>query len=221
ATQWEIEYDTAGFTLGTGTRVVVNTNPYILSVLNSNTEYDFYVRAICGANDTSMWSAPSSFTTDCLPISTLPWTETFEQNSASLPCWRVVDGNSDGDVWALYTGYAHGGTYSAGLYTDFNAGDNDDWLISPAISLSGNQRLIYWYRARSASEPNDYMVKLSTAGSDTGSFTTVLKPLTAVSNTTYQSDTLDLSAYTGTVYIAFHVPPGGLDGWYLYIDDVT
>src|SRR5690606_36241769 len=30
-----------------------------------------------------------------------------------------------------------------------------------------------------------------------------------------------LAPYSGTVYIAWHVPSGGLDGWRLYIDDVT
>src|SRR5690606_19891785 len=41
------------------------------------------------------------------------------------------------------------------------------------------------------------------------------------SNTTYAEQVTDLSAYSGTVYIAWHVPSGGLDGWRLYIDDVN
>lgn len=63
ATQWEIEYDTTGFMLGTGNRILANTNPYNISALLNGTDYDFYVRSICGAGDTSLWAGPFSFTT--------------------------------------------------------------------------------------------------------------------------------------------------------------
>ncbi|MBK8582478.1 MAG: hypothetical protein IPL86_11825 [Flavobacteriales bacterium] len=46
-------------------------------------------------------------------------------------------------------------------------------------------------------------------------------PLTSFSNTTYAEQIISLAAYTGTAQIAFHVPSGGLDGYYLYIDDVN
>ncbi len=59
ATQWEVEYGLNGFTRGTGTKVIVNTTPsYTLSGLASSSIYDVYVRAICGAGDTS--SAPKT-----------------------------------------------------------------------------------------------------------------------------------------------------------------
>lgn len=72
ATQWEVEYDIAGFTLGTGTNSgVITTNPYPVSGLTPNTGYDFYVRAICGPGDTSLWSTPLSFFTGyCTPAPT-------------------------------------------------------------------------------------------------------------------------------------------------------
>ncbi|MCB0759150.1 MAG: hypothetical protein KDC01_11865, partial [Flavobacteriales bacterium] len=41
------------------------------------------------------------------------------------------------------------------------------------------------------------------------------------SNTTYLEQVTSLAAYSGTVYIAWHVPSGGLDGWRLYIDNVV
>jgi hypothetical protein len=63
ATQWQVEYGTAGTPFGSGTRTVVNTNPYTLSGLTSITSYAYYVRTICGVGDTSVWSGPMSFTT--------------------------------------------------------------------------------------------------------------------------------------------------------------
>ena len=74
---------------------------------------------------------------------------------------------------------------------------------------------------RSAGEPNDFEVVLSTTGTAPADFATTLVANASYSNTAYASDTIDLSAYSNdTVYVAWHVPAGGLDGWYIYIDDV-
>ncbi|RYY72792.1 MAG: hypothetical protein EOO52_20345 [Gammaproteobacteria bacterium] len=105
------------------------------------------------------------------------------------------------------------------MYTDFNAGANDDYLILPGMTLTGNQQLKYWVRARSATEPNDYQVMISTTGTAPGDFSPIFNE--TVNFTTYTERIVDLSAYSGTVYIAMHVPQGGLDGYYLYMDDFT
>jgi hypothetical protein len=63
ATQWDIEYGASGFTQGTGTTISgVTNNPYTLTGLTGSTDYDFYVRADCGGEQ-SIWSGPYSFTT--------------------------------------------------------------------------------------------------------------------------------------------------------------
>ncbi|AOW19810.1 reprolysin-like metallopeptidase [Urechidicola croceus] len=65
-TSWEIEYGTTGFTLGTGIVVNVESNPYTLQDLNSNSYYDVYLRANCNINpeiDNSEWIGPISFAT--------------------------------------------------------------------------------------------------------------------------------------------------------------
>ena len=60
ATSWIIEYDTVGYTPGTGTQIMVNTNPYLLTGLDSNRSYSVNVRSIC--NDTSEWcTMPAEF----------------------------------------------------------------------------------------------------------------------------------------------------------------
>lgn len=218
---WQISYGTGITTPAAGTMVFVPTNPYTLNGLTPGTFYTYFVRSVCGANDTGLWSSGYTFSTACPAFTTFPFTESFEANSTTKVCWKVVDGNNDGDRWNLSSTIVtgHTGAMEATLYTDFNAGANKDWLISPALTLGANKRLRYWYRAQSSGEPNDYTIRISTAGSDTSNFTTTLMPLTSVSNTAWQENTINLSAYTGTVYIAFYVPPGGLDGYYLHIDD--
>ncbi len=63
ATNWDIEYGASGFTLGSGTTVTGVTNPYNLTGLSAETDYDVYVRANCGGGDLSDWSAVESFMT--------------------------------------------------------------------------------------------------------------------------------------------------------------
>jgi len=65
ATQWEIEYGAAGFTQGSGTVVAASTNPFVLTGLTADTNYDYYIRAICSTTDLSPWAGPSSFKTQC------------------------------------------------------------------------------------------------------------------------------------------------------------
>ena len=193
----------------------INGNP-----LTPNTLYEVYVRADCGGGSFSTWSGPITFRTACEAF-TVPFTEGFNSTSPTESCWTILNVNADGDSWDTnYTTNPFEGNQSAVIYTDFNAGVNNDWLISPTITLTGNQRLKFHYRVQSATEPNDFELLLSTTGNTPASFTNTLIANTSYSNVTYVERVVDLSAYNGNVNIAWHVPNGGLDGWRLYIDNV-
>ena len=67
---WDIELvdvTASGSATGIPTEDDVTTNPYTLSGLTSNNNYQVYLRADCGGGDTSNWVGPVSFTTlpDC------------------------------------------------------------------------------------------------------------------------------------------------------------
>jgi len=222
-TAWEvaIQTDGTGTPVGTGT-AVTTTAVYSSSALTPNTDYEIYYRANCGGGDFSTWVGPVDFTTPCVEITSFPFTEDFESSSATRDCWTITDGNSDGDAWNYYnsSSYANSGSYSASIYTDYNSANND-WLISPTLTLSGSKRLKFWTRARSSSEPEEIEVMLSTAGISVSSFTTTLMASTAISNTTYVEYTIDLSSHSGDVNIAFVRRNSPADGYYLYLDDVT
>jgi hypothetical protein len=135
-----------------------------------------------------------------------------------LNCWSVLNNNSDNDEWGTYSLNPFEGDQSMTINTDFNNGSNDDYLISPSLILTGNERLKFQYRAQSAGEPNDFQVLVSTSGTNASDFTDTISVDTA-SSTTYSQKVLDLSTYSGNVNIAIHIPNGGLDGWRLYIDE--
>src|SRR5690606_38947158 len=89
----------------------------------------------------------------------------------------------------------------------------------------GNQRLKYHFKVQSGFEPNNFEVLLSTSGIDAADFTQVLVPLASYENENYVEVIVNLvdgtnTPISGPVNIAWHVPPGGPDGWRLYIDNV-
>jgi subtilisin-like proprotein convertase family protein len=168
------------------------------------------------ATECSIWS----FTTIADPtINTFPYNQGFEGATFPPPGWLVIDNNADGDKWILSTTYPRTGSQCARILTDYNSA-NDDYLVTPPIVLSGNQELKFWVRAQSAGEPDEISILLSTTTPSPAAFTTVLMPSTPVNTTTYVEYTLNLSAYSGTVYISFTRKNTPADGWYLYLDDV-
>lgn len=96
ASNWQIEYGAPGFTLGTGTKINANSNPFVVKGLSANTSYEFYVRDSCNATDVSAWVGPVAATTDCWPTSA-PYTESFNGVQWTVgtftvpgnmrPCW--------------------------------------------------------------------------------------------------------------------------------------
>lgn len=191
-----------------------------IASLNDNTLYYVWVRSICESGP-SQWYGPVSFQTPCVTFN-IPFSEDFDSDSATESCWTVLNGNADNDSWNLnYIYQPIEGDQSVNLLTDGNMGTNDDWLISPRITLTGTQQLSFKYKVHSATEPNDFRVVLSTTGKAPADFTTILMSPTAFSNTVAMEKIISLTDYTGDVFIAWHVPPGGLDGWRLYIDDIA
>ena len=225
-TQWNIEWGLAGFTPGTGAEVgsdVALTNSYDISGLDGNTDYDFYISANCGGSTTPGDWTMTSATTLCDPIIAQGWCEDFSSTSPSEACWKVINNNGDIDAWDMNSTLvpAFSGDQCAQIYTDFNGPNNDDYLVTPLMTLTNNEIMSFNYRVYSAFEPNTFEVLLSPTGStDPADFTEVLMAAADYSNTNWLDTTINLSAYSGDVAIAFHVPNGSADGWYLFIDQV-
>jgi len=165
AANWQVEYGLSGFSLGSGTLVQAGSNPFVLSGLNPNTAYDFYVRDSCGVGNVSQWSAVSSFSTICNPVSFVNfYEEDFDGSGWSTGTGALNANNTIGTCWErsptaptsnFFGSYAwgtgNGGTPSANtgpaqdvsgsgdyLYTEASAGNNQDQAIltSPLIDLS-------------------------------------------------------------------------------------
>lgn len=222
-TNYEYEVRTTGLP-GSGATGLVdsgtsNTTTATTNLLTPNTAYVFYVRKNCGSSTFSEWNL-INFRTPCVAFD-VPFFEGFNSDSTTENCWTVINANGDTDAWNMSSTTAQEGNQAAVLYTDGNGGSNDDWLISPAINMTGQMRLRFYYRVQSEWEPNDFEILFSTTGNQPANFTNVVMPLASFNNTTYQEMLLYFdNVGTNVGYIAFRVPPGGLDGWNLYIDNV-
>ena len=95
ATAWEVEYGAEGFTQGSGTIVQAATNPVTISGLTESTCYDFYVRAVCAAGETSEWSVKQTLCTSQIPAN-VPFVIDFE-----TPSGFVFANNSSGNNWHI------------------------------------------------------------------------------------------------------------------------
>ncbi|MDX1446893.1 T9SS type A sorting domain-containing protein, partial [Lishizhenia sp.] len=209
--EYEIEYGVDGFTPGTGTAIVISGDSLELTALTSNTTYDVYVRSICGVGDTSSYFGPISVTTAC-GVYTTDYTEDF---SAYLPaCWEEASGaltlNS-----VLSTGSSDWGASSGRAKVNIYSTTKDEWLISPSIDLSaGNNFLNFKIRATEYSSSDDAIwgaddslaIVISTDNGATWTTANVLDVFNGSNNpgATAQDKWYDLSAYTGTVKIAFY-----------------
>ncbi len=154
---WDIEYGAIGFTQGTGTVVNANTKPFLLQGLNTETEYDYYVRSRCSAVDFSEWSASGDFTTGCEAVM-VDYTYGFDEgyNGEYMNCWRQI-GN---------TYLADEGHTSTSLGSVVFRSTNEAVQITPELSnLNATKRIKFWLKKEEGEsnlvigtlqDPNDF-----------------------------------------------------------------
>jgi hypothetical protein len=189
--------------------------------LSSGTSYDFYVRTTCTDRNLLRWTNPIQFTTGCPSLTNFPFIENFETTvGQSLPnCWTQTQVSGTPKYWRTEPTSGQLNTRSVSIQTAY---DDEEYLILPQITLNGNQRLRYSTKVFDKRYAEGYAIKLSKTGKAPAQFNIALTDTMRVKNTEYRDTTHSLEAYSGTVYIAIHVPranPSALN--YLYFDDIV
>ena len=142
ATSWDIEYGPAGFTLGTGTTVVANTDSITITGLSANTTYDVYITPVCtlGTSATRMGSFRTANT-----YVALPFTCDFE-NTTQNNLWTLENGTLT-NKWYIGTATNNGGTHA--MYISNDNGTSNSYTISSST-------LVYSFVDVMISAPGDY-----------------------------------------------------------------
>lgn len=145
---FEIEWGATGFTQGSGTSVTgIAGTTYTFMSLMPDTIYDFYIRTNCPLGDDSAWVGPISFQTafDCATYG-IPYSQDFDSANAFASCFTTEDVDADTLSWISQQDLDLDGdlvpeTFATNANGDpantTNGGNKDDWLFSPAISLTG------------------------------------------------------------------------------------
>ncbi len=211
----------AGEEFESGTTITENS--VSISGLDPLTNYVLHIRSTCDGENSGVVSY--AFTTGCADLFELPFSESFEPDSENEICWTIIDLSPEeapnNSSWNTNVSNAFEGSQAAYLYTYANQGKNDDYLISPRFNLSGNDRLKFAAKSFGNDEPNNSMaVLMSTTTSNPEDFTITLSETTEYSGDWTQVN-VDLSAYSGPAFIAFHVPSTDSEGYAMYVDSIV
>jgi hypothetical protein len=207
----------------------------MLTGLLPGTNYNFYVRSICGGTP-GPWSLPINFTTQCNVFPTPYYTGfTGASTTSPEPCWTALDLNQDSVKFTYSNDPASPPTRGqmARLYTSNSRSTTNDMLVTPTVNFDGvtQKRLRFKFQGYGGYSnssgfvigESSYSVKLSTTGIGSADFTTVIEPLR-----TYQTGYNWIEKIVpipqnivGDVTIAWHLPSGSTQSaTNLFIDDV-
>ena len=214
--------------------IEANSNPFTVEGLDPVTDYTVKVRASCGGENFSDWTAEENFTTLCGQVTSFPWKEDFNSLTVdyTIPvCWDNDEGDiTDADSkWCYNTsssgdGAAHNTSYDGTNCVRFDSyntwWEETNYLKTPTLRLPASpaMELSFWYKNP---EDVDFAVYISTDGGTTHTTPLVASVGEASEWTEYEA--IDLSAYAGQdVVIVFEGISLGQQGdTYIYLDDVT
>ena len=149
-----------------------------------------------------------------------PLLETGFETTLLEEGWKRENLKGTGDKWARRTSIKRTGSASAGMENQFSGSQEDDWLITPGITVTENSELRF-YRCSAWADLYHYNgVWVSTVDQDPDNFHELVE-LGEAPDGGWYFFSIDLSAYAGqTIYVAFVYKYTASVGDGFYIDDV-
>ncbi|WCM41546.1 T9SS type A sorting domain-containing protein [Flavobacterium sp. CBA20B-1] len=200
------------------------TSPYNATGLSSDTTYFWWVRANCGAGDTSKWASGGSFKTLCNPYTT-PYFEGFETgytDAATIGGCLFQESINGTQVWTANSSATdYNRSPRTGNWNAFLRYSNDDWIYIPINLIGGTGYTVELYARQDGSTAtnSDIAISYGTSASDTA-MTNAIVPPTGIIDGNYQLITGKFTpATTGTYYVGIK---GFMNGspWYISLDDI-
>ena len=166
ASQFEYWFGPAGFYQGTttvgGVKNLASASGILVDTLSGQSCYQFLVRTVCSAGDTSTWAGPFDFCTPCSAISA-PYFENWDglsPSSKDVGCFSSIE--DPGLNASTFQGVTiQSGTFtnpiSSPNYVELDNGNTNTplALVSPAATdmTAGDKRLVFFARASFAATP--------------------------------------------------------------------
>jgi hypothetical protein len=230
---YEVYYSTTNTapTAGTTATATVTTGTSLaITSLTANTTYYTWVRSNCGSGDVSAWVASASFTTQCDPITSFPWTEGFEGvtvgstvvgASTSLPsCW-----NSQSTKWSSSDATTYNTAKTGTKYIRYAWSSTDAFIWTPGFQLTAGVSYDFSFYAQGdgfTSWVNDVYVNTSVSSTGATQLTPSYSPtgagITAIQSYNLVSRTF-VPTTSGIYYFAIRGNESTGDPWYMAFDD--
>ena len=122
--------------------VAANVNTVSLASLSPETTYYVWVRSVCSSSDSSTWSSAATFTTLCVAMTTLPWSENFDSMTTGTNlfpgCW--ANGNTLGN-WSISSFQ----TANSGMNSLRRTWNTDGMAFTPMVSLTAGSTYSFSY----------------------------------------------------------------------------
>jgi hypothetical protein len=214
--EWNLEYRIEGSNSWTS-EGTVSTTPYTISNLTTDMNYEFRLKAVCDAGDSSEWVYTSAYV-PCESVE-LPIVENFDSYNANEnpSCW-VMKYNGTTATPSITTAQAYSGTKSLYFYCPSNG--NYAYAISPRIDdgvdMDSLEIMFFAYTATAG-----YFIEVGIMEDpdDLGSFTS-LGQFNPSSINNWELGSLISRGYAGEGhYVAFRVPE-----WFannIYVDNIN
>lgn len=226
ATSWEyyIQKEGAGSPVSNGLltnqKQTTATLDHLGGLLEPNTDYEYYVRTVCGNGAYSIWNGPVKFVTLCDYYET-PFWEGFNSNTKTIRCWTSFNKDKEelpiGSIWRTSTSYVYEGD-QAMYYSGRRP--YDDWLVSPKLRLDGGLYVLKYHYRTSTSYDNKFEVRLSTQGTDVTQFDSILVPSKTYRLADYEEEVVFIDKIQADVHIGWHVDEVSSTYSYLYLDNI-
>ena len=221
ATNWEVTVSDAN---GPVYSDIVSSNPYTLTNLTANSDYNVSLRAVCGTGDTSLVRS-TSFRTLCTAIasSDLPWQYGFEDATASGSAatfnsclGRHTNYSSTAYPYASNT-YKHSGSYA--LYGYSTSSYYSYLTLVPFEDNIEDLFLTFWAYKTSANYGHVFVGVMSNPD-DLSTFDTIAT-LQVNEVSRWQLFEVPLSTYSGNGGVLTLLVPQMSAANYVYIDDIA
>lgn len=196
-----------------GHQTTVTSQPYLMEMLEPNTDYNFRVKANCGDGMESEWSQPTTFKTLCDVIVVTDDTPYFDDFEASeeFVCWQnQIEAGEDG--WVVDPGYLILNNTAFFIWLGDVA-----WLISAPLDITAVTEPILTFKHRQRSvgpQVDELSVYYATSSDDSwhllDNYTDAYED--------WVEESYVLPSASGTYYIAFRAKSNDADG--VYVDDV-
>ncbi|GAA4150679.1 hypothetical protein GCM10022217_03860 [Chryseobacterium ginsenosidimutans] len=245
ASGYEVYYSTTN-TAPTSATVLNATNSATSATISAPlngllpaTTYYVWVRSSCSATDKSIWSTTSTtFTTLCIPITTLPWSENFDAmstiGSAIVPnCWKQTPGGSS-STYNFTSANASQQSYndprSAPNYvTIYYPYTNAAYLWTPTFTLTAGNTYtfsFYWVGDNYTGWQNEVLVnngQTATGATSLTTFITADQTATGGSNSTNYTNVSVTYTPTATGDYSFGIKAFNTttDPFYMGFDDFS